>query len=168
MNWNRTMSKPRTPGRVIPLDEKQTAGRPRKEPPPDAAEVIRQACATGANKIGVCMALGCSADVLDRWLDEDATLKEAFAHGREKERTTLHNVLYESAISGNGKDSLIAAMFLLKSRHGYQEGQQESQANRVSVTFNIPAATPLNQFMVIDNEPNHRAEPVPAKFVSRA
>ena len=149
------MTKPKTPGRVVPVEEKQTAGRPRKEPPPDAAEVIRQACATGANKIGVCMALGCSADVLDRWLDEDATLKEAFAHGREKERTTLHNVLYESAISGNGKDSLIAAMFLLKCRHpGYNDsGNASEQGNRVSVTFNIPAAQPLDKYMVIENEP---------------
>ena len=157
------MTKPKTPGRVIPVDEKQTAGRPRKEPPPDAAEVIRQACATGANKIGVCMALGCSADVLDRWLDEDPALAEAFAHGRETERKTLHNVLYQTAISGSGRDALIAAIFLCKSRHSYLEGQQESQANRVSVTFNIPAATPLNQFMVIENEPNHRAERVSEK-----
>ena len=162
------MTKPKTPGRVVPVEEKQTAGRPRKEPPADAAEVIRQACATGANKMGVAMALGTNGDVLARWLDEHADLKEAFAQGRETERKTLHNVLYDAATTGTGKESLIAAMFLLKSRHGYQEGQQESQANRVSVTFNIPAATPLNQFMVIDNEPNHRAERVSAKSISRA
>ncbi len=137
----------------MPLDEKSAHGRPRKEPPPDAAGVIRSACATGASQAGVAMALGANVDVLRRWLDEHPDLKEAFTQGREKERQTLHNVLYESAIGGNGKDSLIASMFLLKSRHGYLEGQQESQANRVSVTFNIPAATPLNQFMVLENEP---------------
>ncbi len=145
--------RPKTPGRVKAVDEKSTSGRPRKEPPPNAAEVIRNACATGASKVGVALALGTSMDVLVRWLDEQPDLKEAFTQGREKERQTLHNVLYESAIGGNGKDSLIASMFLLKSRHGYQEGQQESQANRVSVTFNIPAATPLNQFMTVENEP---------------
>ena len=168
MTWNNTMTKPKTPGRVVPADQKLKMGRPRKDPPPDAADVIRAATAAGASKIGTAMALGCNVEVLNRWIDDDPALAEAFSHGREQERQTLHGVLYERAIAGDGKDSLIAAMFLLKARHGYQEGQQESQANRVSVTFNIPAATPLNQFMVIDNEPNHRAEPVPTKSVSRA
>lgn len=151
------------PGRVKDVSDKLAIGRPRKQPPHDAAEVIRHACATGANKLGVAIALGTSADVLSRWLDENTGLKEAFDQGREKERQTLHNVLYECAVGGNGKDSLIASMFLLKSRHGYVEGQQESQANRVSVTFNIPAAQPLEKFMVIDDA-NNRAEPVSAKL----
>ena len=78
-------------------------GRLPKQAPPDAAEVIRQACATGASKVGVAMALGVNSDVLARWLDEHPDLKEAFTQGRETERKTLHNVLYESAVSGNGK-----------------------------------------------------------------
>lgn len=156
-------------GRVkAPEDKLSPAGRPRKTPPKDAAEVIRSACATGATKIGVGMALGVSYDVLNRWLDEDPELKEAFTQGRETERKTLHNVLYNAATQGTGKESLIAAMFLLKARHGYQEGQQESQANRVSINFQIPGALPMTQFEVIDHEPNHRAEPVSTKFVSRA
>lgn len=144
--------KPKSPGRVKAPEDKLKEGRPRKIAPPDAAEVIRNACATGANRIGVAMALGCSTDVLVRWMDEDPELKQAFEQGRETERKTLHNVLYECATKGTGKDALIAAMFLLKARHGYQEGQQEGQANRVSVTFNIPAAQPLDQFLVIDHD----------------
>lgn len=157
--------RPKTPGRVTPLDQKKQQGRPRKEPPPDAAQVILHACATGANKTGVAIALGASEDVLVRWLDEHPELKQAFTQGRERERQTLHTVLYDSAIANNGRDSLIAAMFLLKARHGYVEGQQEAQANRVNVTFNIPAAQPLNQFMVIDNEPT-RTESVSTKLAS--
>ena len=99
------------------------------------------------------MALGCNTNVLDRWMHEDPALKQAFDEGRETERKTLHNVLFEAATKGTGKEALIAAMFLLKARHGYVEGQQESQANRVSVTFNIPAAQPLENFMVIDHDP---------------
>lgn len=149
-------ARPKTPGRVKPIEEKSLfkPGRPRKEPPPDAIERIKEACATGASKVGVAMALGTSGDVLVRWLDEYPALKEAFTVGREKERQTLHNVLYQSAIGNNGKDSLIASMFLLKSRHGYQEGQQEGQANRVSINFTIPGAQPLNQFLTVENEPN--------------
>lgn len=105
------------------------------------------------------MALGCSMQVLDRWMDENPALKEAFSQGREKERQMLHDVLTNAAKSGN----VVAAIFLTKARHGYIEGQQEAQANRVSVTFNIPAATPLNQFMVIDDA-DTRTQSIPAKL----
>jgi len=135
------------PGRVVPECNKLQLGRPRKEPPADAADVIRLATSTGASKIGVAMALGASFDVLARWLDESPELKAAFSEGREKERASLHNVLYEAAMAG----AVVPALFLLKARHGYQEGQQEGQANRVSVTFNIPGAMPLDKFMVIEN-----------------
>ena len=143
------------PGRVKPLADKLTAGRPRKEPPADAAEVIRQSTATGASKKGVAMALGTNDVTLTRWLDENPALHDAFTEGREKERQILHNVLYTAATTQSDKGGLIAAMFLLKARHGYQEGQQEGQANRVSVTFNIPGAMPLDKYTVIENGSNH-------------
>lgn len=143
------------PGRVKALEDKLTPGRPRREPPPDAAEVIRHASSTGASKKGVGMALGVCDHTLSRWLDEHPELNAAFHEGREKERQTLHNVLYTAATTAGDKGALIAAMFLLKSRHGYQEGQQEGQANRVSVTFNIPGAQPLDKYMVIDDDSNH-------------
>jgi hypothetical protein len=137
------------PGRVKPADEKLLAGRPRKEPPPDAAEVIRLAAAKGASMRGAAMALACNVEVLTRWLDEDPDLKTAFDEGRERERQTLHSVLYEAAMAG----AVIPALFLLKARHGYQEGQQDGQANRVTINFTIPGAMPLDKFMVVENEP---------------
>lgn len=154
----------------MPLDQKQTAGRPRKEPPPDAADVIRKVCATGSNKRGVAMVLGCDTAVLDRWMDEAPELKQAFDEGRERERQTLHAVLYDAATTGMGKEALIAAMFLLKCRHpGYNDsGNASEQGNRVSVTFNIPAAQPLDKYMVIENETDTRTQSLPAKFIERA
>jgi hypothetical protein len=100
------------------------------------------------------MALACNKDVLNRWLDEDPALAEAFEHGRETERQTLHSVLHNAATNGN----IVAAMFILKSRFGYQEGQQENQANRVSINFTIPGAQPLAEFMVIENGANNRTK----------
>ena len=142
------------PGRVKAPEDKLIAGRPLKPCPPDALEVITAACAGGATKTGVAMALGCSVLVLERWLSEQPELKDALIQGREKERQTLHDVLTNAAKGGN----IVSAIFLLKARHGYVEGQQENQANRVSVTFNIPGATPLDKFnnsMVIDNDTGH-------------
>lgn len=139
------------PGRVKPLAEKLAPGRPRKEPPTNAADVIRLAASTGASKKGVGMALGVDDAILTRWLDESPELKAAFDEGREKERASLHNVLYEAAMAG----AVVPALFLLKARHGYQEGQQEGQANRVSVMFNIPGAMPLEKYTVIENGANN-------------
>ncbi len=147
---------------------KRGPGKPRKEPPPNALAIIKQAAATGASRRGVAMALGAHADTVQRWLEESPELKEAFEQGRETERQTLHNVLYDCAVGGQGKDSLIAAMFLLKARHGYREGEQATEANRVSVTFNIPAAMPLDKFEVIENDPKSRTERISATPIKRA
>lgn len=153
-----------TPGRVIPLADKLASGRPRKVAPPDAADVIRNACATGASKLGVCMALACSIDVLDRWMHEDPALAEALAHGRERERQTLHNTLFDAATGGN----IVAAMFLLKARHGYVEGQQENQANRISINFSLPGAMSLKDFGVIENEPDNSNKQLSTKSLVRS
>lgn len=155
--------RPKTPGRVVPAAERlSAAGRPRKDPPPNAAQRIREATARGCNRRGVAMALGCNVDVLVRWLDEHAELKEAFDDGRENERAALHGKLFEAAMNG----AVVPALFLLKARHGYREGEQESQANRVSVTFNIPGALPLDKYMVIENE--SRAEQISDEATRRS
>ncbi|MBK6008808.1 hypothetical protein JJB11_22150 [Ramlibacter ginsenosidimutans] len=159
-------TRPKTPGRVLgPSDARlSNAGRPRKDPPAGAAELIRHAAAHGASQRGVAMALHSNVDCLRRWLDEHPELKQAFDEGREQERAVLHNALYRTATEGTGKDALIAAMFLLKSRHGYVEGDQEVQTNRVAVTFNIPAALPLDKFMVVDDGGTSTTERLPAKI----
>ena len=143
------------PGRVKAPEAKLCAGRPRKEPPADALEIITEAAAHGATKKGAAHALGATIDTFNRWMTDHPDLLEAFEKGRERERQFLHDVLYQTAATGTGKDRLIAAMFLLKARHGYIEGDKAQESNRVNVTFNIPAAQPLDKFMVIDNDPNH-------------
>ncbi len=128
-------------------------GAARKTPPADAAARVQDLAANGATKIGIAHALGVGIDVLGRWFDEDPGLVEAFVAGRERERLVLHNVLYRAATEGTGKDALIAAMFLLKARHGYREGDQQEQANRVSINFQLPGAQPLDKFTVVENDP---------------
>lgn len=126
----------------------KTVGRPRKQPPADAAERIEALAADGFSVIGVARRMGVNQEVLTRWFDEQPELKEAFNIGRENERHTLHNVLYRLATEGGDK---IAAMFLLKARHGYREGDQEQQANRVSIKFELPGAMKPEHF-TIENE----------------
>jgi len=125
-------------------------GRPLKQPPANAEKIIRELSATGHAIIGIAHQLGTSPDTFRRWLDENETLKAALDQGREKERHTLHNVLYTAATVDK---NCTAAMFLLKARHGYREGDQNEQANRVNIVFQLPGAMKLDQFKVIPNDP---------------
>lgn len=123
-------------------------GRPKLQPPTDAIEVIRKAASAGATKKGAAFALQVSDETLNRWFQEFPELQEAFEQGKERERQTLHDVLYDTATKGSGKEKLIAAMFLLKSRHGYREGEQEAVHNRVQINFQLPGAKPLDAYVI--------------------
>lgn len=151
-------------GRFAPGNQLAT----QKHPPPDAAEQVRALAADGWSVVGIAAKLGTSKGTLrDKWFVEYPELKEAFEQGREDERRTLHNKLYRAATEGEGRDALIAAMFLLKSRHGYREGEPVEDGARTHITFNLPAAMPLEQFMTIEHGPTTQRLPdapaVPAR-----
>lgn len=118
-------------------------GRPLKQPPANAEKIVREMSASGHAIIGIAHALGTAKDTFARWLDECPELKAALDQGREKERHTLHNMLYLQATE---KGNTTAAIFLLKARHSYREGDQNEQANRVSINFTLPGAMKLEDF----------------------
>jgi hypothetical protein len=111
-----------------------------------ASQIITLA-STGCSKRGIARHFKVNEHTMNRWFEEDAVLQEAFMQGRESERQTLHNVLYTLAVEDKDK---VSAMFLLKARHGYREGDQAEQSNRVSVTFNLPGAMTADQYKVIE------------------
>jgi transposase-like protein len=115
----------------------------RKNPPFKAAEEIETLAATGFSKVGIAAHFSISAGLLDRWLEQYERLQRAFDQGREKERHALHNSLYKAATDGK---QIAAAMFLLKARHGYREGDQSESANKVTINFALPGAMTPEQF----------------------
>jgi hypothetical protein len=123
-------------------------GRPAKRPPADAAERIRSLSAEGHSTVGIAQQLGVGRKTLDKWRTEFPELEEAYREGVERERYELHNVLVQKAKGGN----IVAAMFLLKARHGYREGDQSESGNRVNVTIALPGAMTLQQFTSIGKE----------------
>jgi hypothetical protein len=142
-------------------------GPPEKTPPANAQERILALAADGFSVVGIAKDLGVSPKTFNRWLDENDALKDAFDQGREQERYALHNMLYRQAME---KGNATAAMFLLKSRHGYREGDQGDTANRATITINLPGAMPLDKFLAIENEPNagiKRLPNLPAIAASR-
>lgn len=121
----------------------EKAGRKPIDPPADAAELVHALAADGWSVIGVAHRMGVGKDAFNRWLEERPDLKDAFDQGREAERYALHNFLYRQAME---KGNASAAMFLLKARHGYREGDQSDQASSVNVTIALPGAMTLQQF----------------------
>lgn len=141
-------------------------GRKAKHPPPGAADRIEALAADGFSVLGIAKHLGTSPDTFRRWLADFPALQDAMDSGREIERHALHNMLFKAATEGGNTS---AAMFLLKARHGYREGDQSEQGNRVSINFQLPAAMPLADFKVIDHgTTNDRIEPVPAARIIAA
>jgi hypothetical protein len=93
-------------------------------------------------------------------------LQRAFDEGREKERHALHNMLYRQAME---KGNATAAMFLLKARHGYREGDQNEAGNRVQILFALPGAMTMEEFTTIGNGPaDNRNERVSAPRIALA
>jgi hypothetical protein len=138
-------------------------GRKRKSPPLNAAARIEALAASGHSVVGIARGLNTSKDIVHRWCEEDPALAEALARGREAERFALHNVLYRAARRGN----IVAAMFLLKARHGYREGDQSDAANKVSITFALPGAMSADEFKVIEHETKPDPLPVPRESTAR-
>lgn len=114
--------------------------------PVDTAERIQALAADGFSLVGVAAHFDVGKDQLAAWMEREPALKEAFDRGRENERRALHNKLYVLAME---KDNAPAAMFLLKARHGYREGDQSDTAGRVNVTIALPGAMTLQQFTSI-------------------
>jgi hypothetical protein len=132
------MTAKKIPGTLLKVGAKP------KPIPADAAARIELLAGTGYSVVGIAAALNVGKDLLAQWLDDHPELAEAFARGRETERLALHSMLFKQAME---KGNSVAAMFLLKSRHGYREGAEAEQGNKVSITFQLPGAMPLADFI---------------------
>ena len=115
----------------------------RKKPPADAAATLLELAAGGYNKKGLAYRLGTTVETLNKWLELYPELQQALDEGREREHHALFNALYENATKGG---NVTAAIFLLKARHGYREGDQSEIANKVSINFQLPGALRLEDF----------------------
>lgn len=120
-------------------------GRPPKPPPVDAAERIEKFAAEGRSVVGVAVSMKTTREILRRWMSEYPELAEAYDRGKERERHELHQILINNARDGEKPN--INAMFILKCRHSYREGDPGEQAQRISVTFNLPGAMSREDFM---------------------
>ncbi|WP_454261625.1 hypothetical protein [Pseudoxanthomonas mexicana] len=106
----------------------------------DIAKVQRWA-SESASKGAIARRLGMDHKTFRVLMEQNPELRAAYDEGVEAE----HQMLV-SALKRQLDKSPVPAIFLLKTRHGYREGDQSEQGNRVSVTFNLPGAQPLEAF----------------------
>lgn len=120
------------------------------KPPRGAADKIKHWASEAASVKAIARRLGVSLETLNTWMDRYPKLREAMDEGREEE----HQMLFQALVKQLDK-SPTPAIFLLKARHGYREGDQTETANRVSINFTLPGAMPLEHFKkgrVIDHD----------------
>ena len=106
-------------------------------PPEAAADIVRKLTSKGCSEISIAKGLGISRKTWEIWRDEYPEIQMAWEEGRGIEHDKLFNVLFEAATK---KGNVIAAMFLLKARHGYRENADFTIQNKVSITFEVPGA----------------------------
>ena len=76
----------------------------------------------------------------------DERLEEAIATGRGKEHDALVGRLFEIATMSKGKEAVTACIFLLKTRHGYREGEPLESRLQVAVQIKLPGSLTEEQY----------------------
>jgi hypothetical protein len=122
-------------------------GMQRVKPPTGAAEIIQDLASKGYGYRGIAATFKISAPTLSRWFDDYPTIKQAYDIGKEEERQALHGALYRQA---TGAGNVVAAIFLLKARHGYRENEVVSEGNKVNITFNLPGAMKPDEYKTLE------------------
>jgi len=80
-----------------------------------------------------------------RWMIEHPELADAFERGKERERHEHYQIVVRDAREAAKPN--VNAYFILKTRHGYREGDAGEQPSRLNITFNLPGAMTREDFL---------------------
>lgn len=108
----------------------------------DEVTLVEKLTAAGHAQRSIAKRLGIGFTTFKEIMKRDNRVSEALANGLAVEHDELVSGLAKAARNGN----IVAAIFLLKARHGYIEGQQLAVSNRVELTFTIPKALTMQQY----------------------
>ena len=111
--------------------------RPRKHLRPRDYPAIEEWSANGVSEREIASQLGLAPATWRRVKRDDSRALEALERGRGREETALVGALYRAATAP--KPNVVAALFLLKSRHGYIDNPvPEPPEHAVKVEINLP------------------------------
>lgn len=86
---------------------------------PTGLGIVEQLASRGCSVVTIAAALGVNKETFVHMRRRDPAVEEAFENGRAKEHDRLVANLNTAAASGN----VVASIFLLRARHGYQSGE---------------------------------------------
>jgi len=86
---------------------------------PTGLGIVEELAAKGCSVVTIAAALGVNKETFVHLRRRDPAVEEAFENGRAKEHDRLVANLNTAAASGN----VVASIFLLRARHGYQSGE---------------------------------------------
>ena len=86
---------------------------------PTGLRIVEELAAKGCSVVTIAAAIGVNKETFVHLRRRDPAVEEAFENGRAKEHDRLVANLNTAAASGN----VVASIFLLRARHGYQSGE---------------------------------------------
>lgn len=107
---------------------------PRKNPPSNAAETIRNLATRGFSLVGIASQMGVSKDLLNKWFERFPLLENAFELGKDSQRQALHEMLYNKALA---KGDTLAALSILNSLHGWRDPRKGGASVDVNVDVQV-------------------------------
>lgn len=124
--------------------------RPFEKLPPGSRDALLSMARNGLRESTAATALGMPLSEFKRVITKNPEAKALWQEALSVERDALLNALFNKAMEGDSK----SAQFLLAARHGMSEKQTESTAERVNITFQLPAALSPDQYTkLVQNEP---------------
>ena len=115
---------------------------------PEGCAFIRAAASNGESQSLIAARLGISKTTLQQLFKRDEAARLAYEFGHSEMEAELVGLLVAAARKG----SFIPALFLLKSRHGYQEGAPPP-ATTNNIVITLPGAMSEADYLTAVNEP---------------
>ena len=108
---------------------------------------IKRMSSKGWRQTDICLALNMDFRTWKRLLQDDPEAKAAYDSGLGAEHQALVGKLFDTAVNAKGREAVTAAIFLLKARPGYREGEplEAIQTPTVSIV-NLPAPLTPEQY----------------------
>ena len=135
------MKRPELPSRRIT----NSLGKSEIVVTPTGLQIVEELAAKGCSVVTIAAALGVNKETFVHMRRRDPAVEEAFENGRAKEHDRLVANLNTAAAGGN----VVASIFLLRARHGYQSGEGID----VNVNLNtggvlvVPAEMTVEQYL---------------------
>ncbi len=120
--------------------------RPRKTLPANALDIIRGLASKGFTETAIAAALDLDVKTWRKIRESNRAAKAVWEEARTLERDALVNTLFSAATE---QGNIVAAMFLLKSRHGFRDQgpvDGSSDSPRVGIVLNLPAPLKSEQY----------------------